>query len=98
MEMASQLMPIILCLLLSILVIVIIVFFCKLNRTVDKANIVLDDVYHKVKKMDNLFSIIDRSADALNTVTDKITSVVSNSIMKVFKRKRKKRKDDYDYE
>lgn len=94
MEIASQLMPIILYLLLSILVVVTIVFIYKLTITVDKANIVLDDVYKKVKKLDNLFEIIDRSADTINLVTDKITGIISNSILKIFKKKRKE--DEYE--
>lgn len=94
METASQLMPIILYLLLSILIVVAIVFIYKLTITVDKANVVLDDVYSKVKKLDNLFEIIDRSADTINLVTDKITGIISNSILKIFKKKGKE--DEYE--
>lgn len=93
MEMASQLMPIILYLLLSILVVVVIVFVYKLTITLDKTNTLIDDVYLKVKKLDNLFEVIDRGADTLNLVTNKVSDVIIGSIMKIFK----KRKDD-DYE
>lgn len=94
MEIASQILPIILYSLLSILIVVVIVFIYKLTITVDKANVVLDDVYKKVNKLDNLFDIIDRSADTINLVTDKITGIISNSILKIFKKKRKE--DDYE--
>ena len=94
MEIASQLLPIILYTLLSILVVVIIVFIYKLTNTLDKADVLLDDVYKKVKKLDNLFEIIDKSADTINLVTDKITGTIANSIMKIFKKKRKE--DDYE--
>lgn len=93
MEMASQMLPIILYLLLSILVVVVIVFVYKLTITLDKANTLLDDVYIKVKKLDNLFEVIDRGADTLNMVTNKVSDVIIGSIMKIFR----KRKDD-DYE
>lgn len=89
---ASTVLPIIFYTLLSILVIVAIILLYKLTITVDKANVVLDDIYGKVKKLDNLFEIIDKSADTINLVTDKITGIISNSIMKVFK----KRKEDED--
>lgn len=92
METVSQTMPIILYLLLSILIVVTIVFIYKLSITVDKANVVLDDIYKKVRKLDNLFDIIDKSADTISLVTDKLTGIISNSILKIFK---KKRKDDY---
>lgn len=94
MEMASELLPIILLLLLSILVVVTIVFIYKLSITLDKANTVLDDIYVKVKKLDNLFEIIDKSADAINSVSNKVTDVIIGSIMKIFK----KRKKEEDYE
>ena len=90
METASTLLPVIMYTLLSILIVVAIILLYKLTITIDKANVVLDDIYGKVKKLDNLFEIIDKSADTINLVTDKITGIISNSIMKVFK----KRKED----
>ena len=92
METASTLLPVIFYTLLSILIVVAIILLYKLTITVDKANVVLDDIYGKVKKLDNLFEIIDKSADTINTVTDKITGIISNSIMKVFK---KRKEDEY---
>lgn len=93
METASQLMPIILYLVLSIFIVVGIVFLCKLINVLDKFNVILDDVNCKVKKLDNLFEVIDRGADAINSVTNKVSDVVVHSIMKIFRRKRK---DDID--
>ena len=93
MEVASSLLPIILYTLLSILVVFVIVFVYKLIGTVDRANNVLDDVEKKVHKLDNLFEVIDRSADIISTITDSLSSIVPVSILKYF---RKKRKDDYD--
>lgn len=93
MQTASTILPIILYTLLSILIIVTIVLIYKLTITVDKANIVLDDVYKKVKKLDNLFEIIDKSADTINLVTDKITGIISNSILRIFK---KRKEDEYE--
>ncbi len=92
METASTILPVIFYSLLSVLIVVAIILLYKLTITVDKANVVLDDIYGKVKKLDNLFEIIDKSADTINLVTDKITGIISNSIMKVFK----KRKEDED--
>ena len=36
-----------------------------------------------VSEKSELFEIIDKSADTINLVTDKITGIISNSIMKV---------------
>ena len=88
METASQLMPIIFYLLLSILVVFVIVFVYKLTITLDKTNTLLDDIYSKVRKLDNLFDVIDRSADTLNMITNKVSDAVIGAIMKIFKRKK----------
>lgn len=90
--MASSIIPNILYILLAALVILLMVFVYKMIITLDKANIVLDDIYRKVKKLDNLFEIIDKSTDTINLVTDKITALISSSILKIFK----KRKEDED--
>jgi uncharacterized protein YoxC len=94
METASSLLPIIFYTLLSILVVFVIVFVYKLTKTLDKANLLLDDVYVKVKKLDNLFEVIDRGADTINMMTNKVVDVVVGAVTKVFKKKRK----DEDYE
>ena len=52
----------------------------------------MDDVNSKVKKLDNLFDIVDRSADTLNVVTNKVSDGILNFVMKFFR----KRKDDFD--
>lgn len=93
MEMASDLLPIIFYTLLSILVVFIIVFVYKLTKTLDKTNLILDDVYVKVRKLDNLFDIIDRGADTINSMTNRVLDVIVGAVTKVFK---KKRKDDED--
>ena len=54
MEFASQIMPIILCLLLCILIVVTTVFVYKLIITINKANDLLDDVQKKVHKLNQL--------------------------------------------
>jgi len=93
METASQLMPIILYLLLSVLVVVAIVFLYKLIITIDKTNEVLDDVQTKVKKLDGVFEVIDKGSDAISLITNKATDGIVNFIFKFFK---KKGKDDED--
>ena len=87
MEVANSLL-IVLYTLLCVLVLFVIVFFYKLTKTLDKANSVLDDVEGKVHKLDNLFEIVDRSADTISLLTDRVSGIISSSILKFF-RKRK---------
>ena len=94
MEMASDLLPIIFYTLLSILVVFIIVFVYKLTKTLDKTNLILDDVYVKVRKLDNLFDVIDRGADTINSMTNRVLDVIIGAVGKVFKKKRKDEEDE----
>lgn len=94
MEVASELLPIILYTLLSILIIFIIVFVYKLIRTLDKTNEILDDVNGKVKKLDGLFEVIDKSADTINMITNRAVEVVIGAVSKLFKKKRKDEEDE----
>ena len=94
MEVASELLPIILYTLLSILVIFIIVFVYKLIKTLDKTNEILDDVNGKVKKLDGLFEVIDKSADTINLITNRAVEVVIGAVSKLFKKKRKDEEDE----
>ena len=94
MEMASDLLPIIFYTLLSILVVFIIVFVYKLTKTLDKTNLILDDVYVKVRKLDNLFDVIDRGADTINSMTNRVLDVIVGAVGKVFKKKRKDEEDE----
>lgn len=94
MEMASSLLPIIFYTLLSILVVFVIVFVYKLIQTLDKANVLLDDIYIKVKKLDNFFEVIDRGADTINSMTNKVVDVCVGAVSKLFKKKRKDEEDE----
>ncbi len=94
MEMASSLLPIIFYTLLCILVVFVIVFVYKLTKTLDKTNILLDDVYVKVKKLDNLFEIIDKSADTINSMTSKVFEIIVGAFSKLLSKKRKDEEDE----
>lgn len=78
----------------SILLVVLIVLGIKLIITMNKIEVVVDDISIKVGKLNGLFSVIDATTDKLSILSDKMVDAVSVLIRKVFKRK--KRKDDID--
>lgn len=78
----------------SILLVVLIVLGIKLIITMNKIEVVVDDISIKVGKLNGLFSVIDATTDKLSMLSDKMVDAVSVFIRKVFKRK--KRKDDID--
>lgn len=78
----------------SILLVVLIVLGVKLIITMNKIEVVVDDISIKVGKLNGLFSVIDATTDKLSILSDKMVDAVSVLIRKIFKRK--KRKDDID--
>lgn len=78
----------------SILLVVLIVLGVKLIITMNKIEVVVDDISIKVGKLNGLFSVIDATTDKLSMFSDKMVDAVSVLIRKIFKRK--KRKDDID--
>lgn len=84
-----KVLPIILYVLLSILIIVLIILAIKAIFTLNRVDKAIDDVNYKMSKLDGVFSLVDRSADAISMVTDKIVGTVTTGIMSVFKRKKK---------
>ncbi len=95
MEFLSTVMPIILCSLTSVLVIILIVLAVKLINTIDKINLIADDVQKKVESLNGFFSVIDLVTDKISIISDRLVDVVSSIFTKLFSRK-KERKDDYD--
>ncbi len=82
--------PFILYFLLIILLVVLIVLIIKIIKTIGKVNKVVEDVNCKVKKLNGLFEIIDHTTDTLVSFNDKIVNFISNKIVSLFKRKKKK--------
>ena len=87
MECLNVVFPVILYTLGAILLIVLIILCLKVIGTLKKVDKVVDDVENKVGKLDGVFSIIDKSTDAVSLVSDKIIDFVSSAVMKIFSRK-----------
>ena len=71
----------------SILLVVLIILGIKLIITMNKIEIVVDDINKKVKSLDGLFSIIDMTTDKLAMLSDKVVDTVTLFVKKVFRRK-----------
>ena len=83
----AEFLPILLYILGSILLVVLIILGIKLIITMNKIEIVVDEITKKVKSLDGLFSIIDMTTDKLAMLSDKVVDGVSLFIKKVFRRK-----------
>jgi len=96
MEFLKDLFPIILYVLLIILVIVLIVLVVRVLGTLKKVDQVVDDVNHKVSKLNGLFNAIDGATDTLTIMSNRVVSFIATGIEKLFTKKNKKKEDEED--
>ena len=71
----------------SILLVVLIILGIKLIITMNKIEVVVDDVTKKVKTLDGFFSLVDMTTDTLALLSDRFVEMTSSIIKKIFKRK-----------
>ena len=72
MEILLKILPIILYILLSILIVVLIILIFKAMNTLKKVDETLEDVNYKMGKLNGVFNLVDRSADAINILINDI--------------------------
>jgi len=84
---ASEVLPVVLYLLGSILLVVLIILGIKLIITMNKIENVVDDINGKVKSLNGLFSIIDVTTDKISLLSDKMIDGVINLFRKIFRSK-----------
>ncbi|MEE3342630.1 MAG: hypothetical protein VZS44_00895 [Bacilli bacterium] len=78
----------------SILLVVLIVLGIKLINTITRIDRVLDEFDLRIKKFDNVFSVIDVVTDSMALVSDKIVDVIVFGIKKIFKNKKNGKEED----
>ena len=74
----------------SILLIVLIILGVKLIITMNKIELVVDDITKKVKTLDGFFSLVDMTTDKLALLSDRFVDLTSSFVKKIFKRKEEK--------
>lgn len=92
----AEFLPIVLYVLGSILLVVLIILGIKLIITMNKIEIVVDDITKKVKSLDGFFSIIDMITDKLAMLSDRVVDTVSLFVKKVFRRKEDEIKNEQE--
>ena len=71
----------------SILLVVLIILGIKLIITMNKIEVVVDDIAKKVKTLDRFFSLVDTTTDKLAMLSDKFVEMTSSLVKKIFRRK-----------
>lgn len=72
----------------SVLVIFLIIGSIKLLYTIDKTNMILDDLEKKMKSVNGLFTAIDTVTDTVVTLSETIVGKVLLMIEKIFKKRK----------
>ena len=83
---------------LFILLVVLIVLTIKLVATINKLNVVVDDVNKIVKSLDGIFGLIDFATDKITLVTNKFVDRLSNLVLGFKNRKYNKKEEEEDNE
>ncbi|MBR4672643.1 MAG: hypothetical protein IKO78_05555 [Bacilli bacterium] len=94
MELLNDIFPIIIYFLVAVLLFVIIILITKLISTVEKVNILLDDVEGKSQKLNGLFDAIEKVGDTIKSANSKVSGLVAKLVTTVFKQKRKNKKSN----
>ena len=92
MDVLNEIFPIILYFLGAVLLIVVIILITRLITTVDKLNVLLDDVEDKSQKLNGLFDAIEKIGDTVSAANNKVTGFIAGIASKMFKEKKKKKK------
>lgn len=101
MDILYDIFPLILYLLGAILLVVIIILMTRLVKTVDKVNILLDDIEGKSQSLNGLFKAIEGLGNTLANANNRVTGFAAGIIKKMFKNRKKKKSkkdEDEDYE
>lgn len=86
----ADVLPIILLIVLIVLVIICIVLGIKLIGTLNKVDVIIDDVNSKMGRIDGVFTIIDKTTDYASGISDKIINGISSFLTLMFKKKERK--------
>ena len=98
MELLNDIFPIIIYFLVAVLLFVIILLVVRLISTVEKVNILLDDVEGKSQKLNGLFDAIESVGKTIEGANSKLTGLITKVVGTVFKEKKKKAKEDEVHE
>lgn len=101
MEALMGILPVILYIMAIVLIVILIILGIKLIDTIGRVNVILDDIEKKSKSLNGIFSIIDTVTDSVASVSDSIMTGVSGFVSRIFKKRRKDKKEEsemFDYE
>ena len=79
---------------LIVLVIICIILGINLIKTFKKIDKVIDDVDGKMKKVNGVFDIIDKTTDYASSISDKIIGTIANFVGTLLRKKKGNDEDE----
>lgn len=96
MEALNETLPVVIYLLLIVLLVVVIVIGIKLIFTMNKVDLLLDDVTKKVHSLDRVFNMIDYTTDKVTMISDTVVNFVTSKLKRIIKFKKNDEEDEDD--
>ena len=101
MDILYDIFPLVLYFLGAVLLVVIIILMTKLVATIDKVNILLDDIEEKSQSLNGLFAALEGVGNTLASANNRITGFFTGLVKKVIRKKKKNKKkveemDEYE--
>ena len=88
MEALNETLPVVIYLLLIVLLVVVIVIGIKLIFTMNKVDLLLDDVTKKVHSLDRVFNMIDYTTDKVTMISDTVVNFITSKLKRIIKFKK----------
>lgn len=98
MNCVQEVFPGILYILGCILLIALIVLVFRLMQTLSKVDKTIDDINEKSTKLNGVFDLVDKSADAINSISDTAVNFITGAITGFINKKRKNKGGDEEDE
>ncbi len=96
MEALNETLPVVIYLLLIVLLVVVIVIGIKLIFTMNKVDLLLDDVTKKVHSLDRVFNMIDYTTDKVTMISDTVVNFITSKLKRIIKFKKNDEEDEED--
>lgn len=96
MEALNETLPVVIYLLLIVLLVVVIVIGIKLIFTMNKVDLLLDDVTKKVHSLDRVFNMIDYTTDKVTIISDTVVNFITSKLKRIIKFKKNDEEDEDD--
>lgn len=96
MEALNETLPVVIYLLLIVLLVVVIVIGIKLIFTMNKVDLLLDDVTKKVHSLDRVFNMIDYTTDKVAMISDTVVNFITSKLKRIIKFKKNDEEDEDD--